>query len=144
MVHIEDLGSQFDAPIEKVWELLRSPTEHRESHPDRRNTTATPESESTMIVSWEQNVQGHWVPVKNRITMLPPVAMFVHSLEGPLGGSKFVTYYSPKGAKTGVSVVGDFQSKVIPAAELQAMVLQTLEHAYHEDNATLRKLAGGM
>jgi hypothetical protein len=141
MVHIEDLGSQFDAPIDAVWKFLQSPDDHGESHTDRRNVTGAPDPAGGMRVSWEQNVQGKWVPVVNRVTMFPPVALLVDSLEGPLAGSKFLMYYRPNGTKTGVNVVGDFQSQMIPAAQLEPMVLSSLEQAYNEDNAALQRMA---
>ena len=142
MVHIEDLGSHFDAPIETVWKFIDSPSDHGESHQDRRNIQGVPDGENRMKVSWEQNVGGNWVKVSNRVTMFPPVAMLVQSVEGPLAGSKFMMYYTPKGEKTGVSVIGDFQSKMIPPAELQKTVLASLENAFNDDSAAIRKMAG--
>lgn len=142
MVHIEDMGSQFDAPIELVWKFLQSPSDHGVSHTNRRNVQGAPDGEHSMRVSWEQEVEGKWVKVANRVTMFPPVAMMVESHEGPLAGSKFLMYYKPNGAKTGVSVVGDFHSPVIPPAQLEPMVLHSLEQAYNEDNASLRRLGG--
>jgi|SRR5579871_437428 len=142
MVHIEDLGSHFDAPIDLVWKFIRSEDDHGASHADRRNVQGTPDGPSSMRLTWEQNVQGHWVKVANRVTMFPPVAMLVDSLEGPLAGSKFLMYYRPNGARTGVSVVGDFQSATIPAAQLEPMVLASLESAFNDDNASLKRLAG--
>lgn len=142
MAHIEDLGSEFDAPIDLVWKFINSPDDHGTSHANRRNIQGAPDPEGGMRVSWEQNVQGNWVKVANRVTHFPPVAMMVHSLEGPLAGSKFLFYYAPHGQKTGVNVVGDFHSPVIPPAQLESMVLGSLEEAYHEDNAALRRLAG--
>jgi hypothetical protein len=141
MVHIEDLGSQFDAPLETVWKFLQSPDDHGTSHKDRRNVTGAPDPEGGLRTSWEQNVNGHWVKVVNRVTMFPPVALLVHSIEGPLAGSKFLMYYRPNGAKTTVNVVGDFQSAMIPAAQLEPTVLASLESAYNDDNASLRHLA---
>ncbi|MCI4369084.1 MAG: hypothetical protein L3K09_05945 [Thermoplasmata archaeon] len=141
MVHIEDLGSQFDAPIDIVWKFIDSPEDHGGSHKNRRNIQGAPAGDGAMKVSWEQNVQGNWVKVENRVMTFPPVAMMVHSLEGPLAGSKFIFYYKPNGAKTGVNVVGDFHSKVIPPAQLEAMVMASLEEAYNEDNASLRHMA---
>ncbi len=138
MVHIEDLGSEFDAPIDAVWKFVQSSDDHGRSHANRRNIRGEPDGENGMRLSWEQNVQGNWVKVSNRVTMFPPVAMLVHSVEGPLAGSKFLMYYRPNGPKTGVNVVGDFQSAMIPPAQLEAMVLASLEEAYHEDNAALR------
>ena len=92
-------------------------------------------------LSWEQNVQGHWVKVANRVILFPPVAQLVQSTEGPLAGSNFLMYYRPNGAKTGVSVVGDFHSKMIPPAQLEPMVLASLEEAYNEDNTAIRAMA---
>ena len=141
MVHIEDLGSHFDAPIETVWKFIDSPADHGESHSDRRNIQGEPDGENKMKISWEQNVGGNWVKVSNRVTMFPPVAMMIHSVEGPLAGSKFLFYYSPKGQKTGVNVIGDFQSKMIPPADLEKAVMASLETAFNEDSAAIRRMA---
>ena len=142
MVHIEDLGSQFDAPIDLVWKFIQSGDDHGRSHSNRRNLRAEMEGESAMRTSWEQNVQGRWVKVENRVTLFPPVAMLVHSIEGPLAGSRFMFYYRPNGNKTGVNAVGDFQSPVVPPAQLEATVLASFEEAFNDDNAALRHLAG--
>ena len=142
MVHIEDLGSRFDAPIETVWKFINSPDDHGRSHTNRRNVTGGPDGEGGMKVSWEQNVQGNWVKVSNKVSHFPPVAMLVESIEGPLAGSKFIFYYAPDGNKTVVNAVGDFHSKVIPPAQLEQMVLASFEEAYNEDNAAIRHMAG--
>jgi hypothetical protein len=39
-----------------------------------------------------------------------PLGLVVEALEGPIAGSKFFNYYTPKGNKTGVTVIGDFKS----------------------------------
>ncbi len=141
MAHIEDRGSHFDAPIEVVWKFINSPNDHGESHKDRRNVRGEPDGPNGMKTSWEQNVQGNWVKVTNKVTLFPPVAMLVDSIEGPLAGSKFLFYYTPRGNKTGIDVVGDFHSKVIPPAQLEQMVLLSLEQAFIEDSAAIRKMA---
>jgi hypothetical protein len=140
MVHIEDNGSHFDAPIETVWKFIQSPVDHGESHTDRRNVKAEPEGENGMKTSWEQNVEGNWVTVANRVTMYPPVAMVVQSIEGPLAGSKFLMLYAPKGGKTAVNVVGDFQSKMIPSDKLEQTVMASLAHAFDEDSKGIHKM----
>jgi len=141
MVHIEDVGSHFDAPIELVWKFIQSDRDHAESHSDRRNVHGEPAGPNMMKVTWEQNVQGNWVKVANHVTMFPPVAVLVDSTEGPLAGSKFLMVYKPNGAKTGVNVYGDFHSKVIPAAQLEPMVLASLESAFNDDSAAIRAMA---
>ena len=142
MVHIEDLGSHFDAPLDIVWKFIDSPEDHRSSHANRRNAQGAPDPEGGMRVSWEQNVQGNWVKVANHVTMFPPVAMLVNSLEGPLAGSKFLFYYKANGKRTGVNAIGEFQSAMIPPAHLESMVLASFESAFNDDNAALRRLAG--
>jgi hypothetical protein len=141
MAHIEDLGSQFDAPIETVWNFINSPDDHGRSHANRRNIQGAPHPEGGMRLSWEQNVGGNWEKVENHVTLFPPVAMLVHSVAGPLAGSKFMFYYQPKGPKTGVNAVGDFHSAMIPPDQLEPMVLASFEEAFNEDNAALRRLA---
>ena len=141
MVHIEDLGSRFDAPIETVWKFINSPEDHGRSHTNRRNVTGAPDGAGGMNVSWEQNVDGNWVKVSNKVSHFPPVAMMVESTEGPLAGSKFLFYYAPDGQKTVVNAVGEFHSKVIPPAQLEPMVLASFAEAFNDDNAAIRRMA---
>ena len=141
MAHIEDLGSHFDAPIDLVWKLITSEEDHGTSHTDRRNIQGAPDGANAMRLTWEQDVGGQWVKVASRVTMVPPVATVVESIEGPLAGSKFVMLYTPNGAKTGVNVVGDFHSPVIPPAQLEPMVLASLERAFNDDSAALKRMA---
>src|SRR5258708_22798129 len=95
-----------------------------------------------MLVSWEREMSGRWVKVANHITLLPPVAQIIHNLEGPLAGSKFIFYYTPHGAKTGVSAVGEFTSPMIPAQQLESAVMAAFQDAFDRDNAYLKKMAG--
>lgn len=142
MVHIEDMGSQFDAPIDVVWKYLRTEEDHARVHANRRNFKMEPDREGGMRWSWEQNVEGRWVKVADRVSLFAPVAMLVHSLEGPFAGSKYVFYYAPNGDRTGVNVVGDFQSATIPPERLESAVLASFEEEYNEDNRALRAMAG--
>lgn len=142
MVHIEDLGSEFDAPIETVWKFLNSPADHGSSHRDQRNPGGAPDKDGWMRVWWEQKVGEHWVKVVNRTTTFPPLMMIVESVEGPLAGSKFVFYYTPHGAKTGVTAIGDFHSATIPPAHLEKTVLASFEEAFNDDNVAIQRMAG--
>jgi hypothetical protein len=142
MVHLVDEGSQFDVPVETIWRFLQAPNEHGASHPDHKNLQAKPLGEGSVQVSWEQDLQGKPVKVVNRLTMFPPVGVVIEALEGPLAGSKFFNLYTPKGGKTGVTVVGEFRSPVIPEAQLEALVRQNFERVFTEDTAALKKFAG--
>jgi hypothetical protein len=139
MVHIVDEGSEFDAPLETIWAFLQSQEDHGASHPEHKNSQAKPLAESTVQVTWEQDMDGKQVKVVNRITMIPPVGLAIETLEGPLAGSKFFNYYTPKGSKTGVTIVGDFKSPAMPESHLEPMVRKNFEHVFAQDTASIKK-----
>jgi hypothetical protein len=141
MVHILDEGSHFDAPIETIWKYLNTPEEHGPAHKNRRNVQVKPAGEHAIVISQEQEMGGQWHKVSSKITMYPPVGVVIETTEGPLAGSKLMTFYTPNGDKTGVTVVGDFMSKSVPDAQLRPMVLGFLESVYNEDNTEIKKLA---
>lgn len=142
MVHIKDEGSQFDAPVEIVWKYLQSDREHGEAHKTTRNQQMKPLTESSFILSMERNMGGKWTAESNRITVYPPVAMVIETLEGPMAGSKMINIYTPKGPKTQIDVYGDFNSKVVPANQLEHAVRSGLEEAFNEDAPAIRAMAG--
>jgi len=91
------------------------------------------------MLSWEQDVDGRWLRMSNRLTFHPPIGFFVEPLEGPMAGSKFFNYYVLKGNKTEVVGVGDWNSEAIPAAQLEKAVMANLEKVFHEDSAGLKE-----
>jgi len=143
MVHIKDEGSHFDAPIETVWKYVQA-EDHGPAHRSTRNQQMKPLSETSFIVSQEQNMNGQWVKTANRITVFPPVAMSIEVIEGPLAGSKMINVYTPKGGKTGIDVYGEFVSQQIPAAQLEAAVRGNLETVFAEDQAAIKTFAAKM
>ena len=142
MARIDDHeGSQFDAPLETVWKYLQAPDAHGRAHTASRNRQMKPLTETSVLVSWEQNMNGNWVKVANRITFFPPLGVAAEMVEGPLAGSKMLTVYTPHGPKTEVSVFGDMQSSAVPAAQLEPMVRATWERVFNEDSAGIREFA---
>jgi len=141
MVFVTDWGSEFDAPLDVVWKYLQSDTDHGASHKGRRNFDRKVVNEDTVILSWEQEMDGKWIRLSNRLTFHPPLGFFVQVLEGPMTGSKFFNYYAPKGNKTHVVVVGDWNSKMIPPADLEKAVMANLEKVFHEDSDGLKEFA---
>jgi hypothetical protein len=87
-----------------------------------------------------QTPSGGWVKQTLKLTMMPPLGLLLEYLDGDFAGSKAITYYTPKGNKTGVTVVGEWVSKSVPADQLKAMVLKNLEAAYNEDQENLEKI----
>jgi hypothetical protein len=140
MVRIVDDGGHFDHPVDVVWKYVQS-WDHPSAHTDRKNTSAKPLSENSAEVSWEQDVMGKPVKVVSRITSYAPVGTTIEVLEGPLAGSKFFQYYTPMGAKTGVTIVGEFTSKTVPEAQLESIVRQNFEHVFGQDTAALKEFA---
>ena len=139
MVHIKDEGSHFEAPIDVVWKYVQSEQDHGESHKGRRNFSRKELGPNMVELSWEQEIDGKWVRSANRLTMLPPVGFSVEPLEGPLAGSKFYNYYTPRGNRTEVTVVGEYTSKTIPAAQLEAAVMTNNEKVFKEDTEGLKQ-----
>lgn len=139
----DEEGSQFDAPLDVVWKYLQHPEAHGNAHKNARNRAMKPLTETSFIVSWEQNMNGNWVKVANRITIFPPLGMVAEALEGPLAGSKMFTVYTPRGTRTEVSVHGEMTSSMLPAAQLEPTVRAAWEAAFNEDSAGLREFAKG-
>jgi hypothetical protein len=139
MVYVADWGSAFDAPVDVIWKYLESDADHGPSHKGRRNFERKLVNENTAMVSWEQDIDGNWVRLSNRLTFHPPVGFFVEVLEGPMAGSKFLNHYVPKGNQTEVVVVGDWNSKTIPAAKLEGVVKANLEKVFHADTVGLKE-----
>jgi hypothetical protein len=142
MVHVKDEGSHFEVPVEMLWKFLQAPDAHGESHSkSTRNHKVEPISETSMLLSMEQNMNGNWVKVKNRITALPPLGVAIEVLEGPMTGSKILNVYTPKGNRTGVDVYGEFVSAQIPAAQLEHAARANLEMVFNEDSEALKAFA---
>jgi hypothetical protein len=141
MVHIKDEGSHFDAPLETVWKYLQDGERHNATH-QSRNYSMKPIGENVMELSWEMNMNGSWQKIKTRTTVLPPLGVAIEMLEGPMAGSKFVNLYTPAENRTGITVIGEFTSKMIPPAQLEGAVRGFLEQVYNEDAAALRSLSG--
>jgi hypothetical protein len=141
MVQIKDEGSHFDVPVDMLWKYIQAPADHGAAHEGSRNQQMKPLSETSFILSQEENMNGKWVRTSNRITVFPPLGMSIEVLEGPMAGSKMINIYTPKGNKTGIDVYGEFVAPQIPANQLEAAVRKNLENAFNQDVAGLKTFA---
>lgn len=141
MVHVKDEGSQFDAPVETVWAYLQSPEQPGRAHPHSRNTEMKPLTETSFLLTGEQEMGGHWVKTTTRISVFPPLAMSVELLDGPMAGTKRMHIYTPHGPRTAVDVYGEVASTEIPAGQLEPMARQFLEQMFNEDAPAIRAFA---
>ena len=139
MVFIIDDGSVFNAPLEKIWKLNASEGEH--SHPSLKNQRASHEGEHNTLSYETQLPDGSWAKHKVKVTAIPPLAVVFETIEGPMTGSKSIQYYTPKGERTGVTVVGHWTSTMgVPDAMLQAAVMGFLDTVFKEDQNNLAKM----
>lgn len=141
MVRIRDEGSEFDAPLEAVWTFLKSPEIHLAAHKGERNHRTERISATTMLSHSEMDVQGQWVPVTNRVTMVPPVATIIEVLSGPLAGTKLVHVYTPAGDKTRIDVYGELTLPGLTDEAVSNMADQVLGAVFDVDNEALRRFA---
>ena len=136
MVHLFDEGSVFDAPLEKVWKYLSS---DNHQHPSFQNVKREVSGNVVTITS-ERTMMGKQVNVKIRNTIFPPVGYVSEHVEGPTAGSKAFAYYTPKGDKTGVTVVGDFTIAGLDEKAVRDAVLAQMQAVFDEDNANLKRM----
>jgi monoamine oxidase len=78
------------------------------------------------------------VRTKIKNTLYPPFGYVQEHLEGPTAGSKAFLYYTPKGDKTAVTVVGNFVISGMDEKETRNAVLAQLQVTFDEDNANLK------
>jgi len=137
LVFIIDEGSTFDAPIEKVWRFMQMGREQHK-HVGRTNMKIEPQGDSSILSFETEGPGGNKIQNRNKSTSFPPVGRVVEYLEGPLAGSRAVTYYIPMGQKTGITVVGEFVSKTIPEAQIKSVVMEIFEKSFNEDVENLK------
>jgi hypothetical protein len=139
MVFVIDEGSVFDAPLERIWRLNRSPFEHR--HQSMKNfrveRTADP---STFLATWEIEAKGSTFDVKAKFVYFPPLGFAMDYLEGPLAGSKEFQYYTPMGDKTGITCVGEFRAPGFSDEQLKVAVMDSYEKVFREDQDNLARM----
>ncbi len=139
MVFILDEGSVFDAPLDKIWQLNRSPSEHR--HPSMKNFRAERTSDpSTFLAAWDAEAQGATAHIKAKFVYFPPLGFAIDYLEGPLAGSKEFQYYIPLGNKTGITCVGEFKAPGWSDDQLRAAAVDLYDKAFREDQENLARM----
>ncbi|MCI4365294.1 MAG: hypothetical protein L3K10_04445 [Thermoplasmata archaeon] len=141
MVRITDEGSHFDAPITKVWKLVELHGEKlSEIHPEVQHPHIEMVGENQGMIRYTMEMNGQKIPVRLRTTALPPLAQVLEHLDGPLAGSKIISYYTAKGDKTAVTVIADFESPMMTPPQLEAAGREFLDRGFDQDQAYLKKM----
>jgi hypothetical protein len=144
MTFIQDAGV-FEAPLEMVWKLAEDHVEQgNKIHPNTRNNKTEIIGETSFINSWEQDDENsQTIRMKVKGTSYYPLGIAFEILEDPFADSKYFVYYfllDNDNSKTGVTVVGDFKSNVIPEEQIKLTVLSFLEKVFSEDVAYLNTI----
>jgi hypothetical protein len=143
MVFVRDEGSEFDAPIDVVWEYIFGGEGHDSSHRTTRGGKMKALFKGPLVLRYkaERQYGSRWIPETMRITFFPPVATVQELLDGPLAGSKWTYVYSPRGRKTRIDAFGEFRSKKYKGAELKRVAVRFLANEFEEDAPHVRTLA---
>jgi hypothetical protein len=135
MVYIVDEGSEFNMPLERLWEYLPS-----ETHKHSAKVISRELQGNVLTLTSEREVDGKAVRSKLRITMYPPLGIVQEHLEGPTAGSKVFSYYTRKGDKTAITVVGEYKMAGASDESTMKAVKQMLERSFDEDVATIKSM----
>ena len=135
MVHIVDEGSEFDMPLEMLWEYLPS-----ESHKHSAKVISREVQGNVITLTSERDVDGKAVRSKLRMTMYPPLGVAQEHLEGPTAGSKVFSFYTRKGNKTAITVVGEYKITGASDEDTRRAVMGMLQGSFDEDVANLKSM----
>jgi len=83
-------------------------------------------------------MMGKTVRTKIKNTLYPPFGFVQEHLEGPTAGSKAFVYYTPKGDKTGITIVGDFVLSGMDEQATKDAFMAQFQVSFDEDNANLK------
>lgn len=136
MVFVRDEGSVYNAPLEEVWRFLSSDERHSAAH-HHRNPSRKELPGNSGEYSWEQEFEGKEERFTMRWTAFPRFGIAYEVLEGPFVGSKFFVYYRPRGARTRVTIVGEFVSPSIPEARLETSILGFFAREFEQDSSAI-------
>lgn len=144
MVRYESDGI-FDAPLDKVWELLEGhgdPETVMENHPSMLEFEVLDELEDGMVV--RESFEGPEGPFEMtaNVRMDPPKGWTQEITGGPLAGGTFTHTYEDLGdGRTRVELVGEFDA---PEGMDEETILKAVDDlyttAFHEDQRALKKL----
>lgn len=117
---------------------MSSGDHHSEAH-QHRATSRRPRGERSGEYSWEQTFDGRPERFTMRWTAYHPLGVAYDVTEGPFAGSRFFLYYAAEGARTRVTVVGEFVSPTLPEPEIAGAVDRFFSKEFEQDDAALRR-----
>jgi hypothetical protein len=140
MVFLRDAGSEFDAPLDRVWAFVGSGDHHSQAH-RHTNTRRRRLPGNAGEYSWKQPFRGRTERFTMRWRSYHPLGVGYEVLAGPFEGSRFFLFYRPRGGRTGVEIVGEFVSPTLPARSVRSAVRDFFAVEFEQDRAAIE--AGG-
>ncbi|HTT14395.1 MAG TPA: SRPBCC family protein [Thermoplasmata archaeon] len=141
MVRIVDDESRFEAPVDRVWALVRAHRHDMPSiHPTCRDVRVEQVAERIGLATWSMEFDGRPVTMASRVVHFPPLGKLIEYLAGPLAGSAEITYLTPEGARTRISVIGEYRSPTYDDAALVRAVDAFHALEFEEDARYLARL----
>jgi hypothetical protein len=136
LVFIEDEVGDYKVPVDVLWRYNQMHEHH--VHRNRQNLKVSQENLG-MLYEFDSIAPDGTKEVRRmRVTTLSPVGQWTEELEGRFAGSKYITYYVPKGDdKTEVHTVGEWTSPTIPPDRLKDFVKDYLDKLYEEDKESI-------
>jgi len=95
---------------------------------------------NAVTITSERTLMDKPVKIKVKHTLYPPFGYVTDHLEGATAGSRSFLYYTPKGDKTGVTVVGDFKIMGLDEKATKDAILAQMQITFDEDNANLKDM----
>jgi len=145
MVFIQDNEGILNAPLDKVWKLVKAHfTDASKIHVNAKDVKTEQLSETTFINTWLQEIEGQLIEFEMKATLFYPLGVAFEVLEGPFIGSKYFVYYVPiqdENNTTKVIAVGDFKSAYVDNDDkLKELVLNNFESVFAEDVTYLQNI----
>ena len=143
LVFLEDRGAVYDAPLEVLWDFMTSDdTFHPQAHKGSvRNFRSKALSELSVVLSWDEKLDGTWQRRIARMTTIRPAVRVQEDLVGPWAGSKLVFVYSPRGPRTLVDVLCYMRHAQLTEKQVKSEWRKNFSQNYREDKPWLRKFA---
>ncbi|HUK50127.1 MAG TPA: SRPBCC family protein [Terriglobales bacterium] len=137
MVHVKDDGV-FDAPVDKVWQLLNDQNHH---HRSVKSSKVVEQSGKGMTIDAERVASDGSTRMETiKFTFDPPKGFTMEWLSGNMKGSRQTHRYTPMGSKTKVDVEGDILVQGMDDNAVRKAALAMLAEVFEEDSAALKNL----
>ena len=130
----------FDAPLNKIWELLNNSYAHVHKSIKRRRVLGMQGALITIEVEIDDPDRKDTHFETWKMLMKAPKGYEMEIVGGPMDGSKLTHSYTPMGGQTKVEVAGEINVKGMNDEEALKLADTFFGELFEEDNASLKSL----